>query len=103
MGGAVAVYLAAFRAFMNDDVALFGVGLGGDRLHKPLTLACAVAGVYIEMLRPQAKRTVISRGIAERLNLFAAVLADEGVVIFGKKLCFHKGGLSLMVVNVVQS
>ena len=89
MGGAVAVDLAALGAFVNDDVALFGVGLGGDRLHKPLALARAVARIYIEMLRPQAKGAMISRGIAEGLNLFAAMLADEGVVIFGKKLGFH--------------
>ena len=91
MGGAVAVDLAAFRAFVDDDVALFGVGLGGDGLHQTLTQAGAVAGIYIEVLRPEAKRAVVSRGIAEGLNLAPAVLADEGVVIFGEKLCFHCG------------
>ena len=60
MGGAVAVKLAAFCAFVDNDISLFGVGLGGDGLHKTAALACAVAGVYIEMLRPQAKGAVVS-------------------------------------------
>ena len=89
MGGAVAVKLAAFCAFVDDNVALFGVGLGGDGLHKTAALAGTVAGIYIEMLRPQAKGAVVSRGVAEGLNLPPAVLADEGIVIFGEKLCFH--------------
>jgi hypothetical protein len=89
VGGAVAVKLAAFCAFMDHDIALFGVGLGGDGLHKTAALACAVAGVYIEMLRPQTKGAVVSRGVAQGLNLPPAVLADEGIVIFGEKLCFH--------------
>jgi len=89
VSGAVAVDLSAFGAFMNDDVALFGIGLGGYRLHKPTAFARAVARIYVEVLRPKAKRTVISRGVAERLYLASAVLADEGIVIFGKKLGFH--------------
>ena len=60
VGGAIAMDLTAFRAFVDDNVALFGVGLGGDGLHKTLTLAGAVAGIYIEMLRPQAKGAVVS-------------------------------------------
>ena len=60
VGGAVAVKLAAFCAFVDDDIALFGVGLGGDGLHKTAALACTVAGVYIEMLRPQTKGAVVS-------------------------------------------
>jgi hypothetical protein len=60
MGGAVAVKLTALGAFMYDDVAFFGIGLGGDGLHKAAAFACAIAGIYIEMLRPKAIGAMIS-------------------------------------------
>lgn len=89
VGGAVAVYLTAFGAFMNDDIALFGVGLGADGLHKTAAFACPVSRIYIKVLRPQAIWAMIAGGVAERLYLLAAVLADEGIVVFRKKLGFH--------------
>ena len=76
---------------MGDDIALFRVGLGGDRNHKPSATACAIAGVVIEMKRTETARTVIAARIAERLNVQSAILADEFLVLLFKKLCFHCG------------
>ena len=89
VSSAIAVKLAALRAFMNDNISLFGVGLSRDRLHKSAAFAGAVARIYIKMLRPQAKGAMVSRGITKRLYLPPAMLADEGVVVFREKLCFH--------------
>ena len=45
----VAMDLTAFRTAMNDHKALFGVGLGADRLHLPLAGVCAVTGVDVHV------------------------------------------------------
>lgn len=67
----------AFCASVNDDKSLFAVRQCGNGLHKTAAVGGSVAGVYIEMNRPQAKRAVIPRGVAERLNLPAAMSADK--------------------------
>ena len=76
---------------MGYDIALFRVGLGGDRNHKPSATARAIAGVIIEMKRTETARAMISAGIAEGLNVQSAILADKLLVLFFKKLCFHCG------------
>lgn len=76
---------------MGDDIALFRVGLGGDRNHKPSATARAIAGVIIEMKRTETARAMISAGITEGLNVKSAVCTDEFLVLFFKKLCFHCG------------
>ena len=50
VGCAISVKLTALGAFVDDNVSLFGIGLGGDGLHKAAALACAVTRVYIKML-----------------------------------------------------
>ena len=67
---------------MYDDVSFFGVGYYLYRLHRSLALAGAIPGVYIHVKRPKAERTVIARGVAERLYLLAAVGANKPVIIF---------------------
>ena len=60
VGGTATAYLAAFLAFMDDNVALFGIRLGTDRLERTAAIAKAVTGIYIDMHRPKAKRAMIS-------------------------------------------
>lgn len=90
MSGFVAVKLSAFRAFVYDYIALFGVGHDLDRLHWRATFAGAVAGIYVDVKRPKAKGAVIARGVAERLDLLATMGADKSVVVFCKSFLFHK-------------
>ena len=49
MGGAATLFGTAFGAFVRDDISLFEVGLDKDGLHKTEALACAVAGVFVNM------------------------------------------------------
>ncbi len=82
MGGTATVYFTAFGAFVDDDVAFFSVRLNSDGLHKPPALARSVSGIYVDMDRPKAERTMIPRGITERLHGLPAVSADESAVVF---------------------
>ncbi len=85
----ISPYLTAFRAFVNDDVAALCIGHCGDRLHLTAAFRRTVAGVFVKMKRPQAKRAVIARCIAERLDFFTAVSADKAGVVFRKPFRFH--------------
>ena len=74
---AIAMYLAASGTFMNDNVALFRVGLDSDRLHKSHAIVGSVTGVDVKMLRPKAEGAMIPRAVAQRLNLCTAMLANK--------------------------
>jgi len=86
---AVSVYFAAFGAFIYDNISLSRIGNGGHGLHWSLALVCPVARIYINVYRPETKRTVIARAFAERQDLLAAVLTNKSAVIFGKSFYFH--------------
>ena len=77
MGGAATLLGTAFGAFMRDDISLFEVGLDEDGLHKTEAFAGAVAGIFINMYRPQAEGTMIAGGRTERFDLASAMTADE--------------------------
>ena len=77
MRGAATFFCAAFGAFVRDDISLFEVGLDEDGLHKTEALAGAVAGVFVNMYRPQTEGAMVARGRTERFYLAAAVTADE--------------------------
>ena len=77
MCGAATLFGTAFGAFMRDDISLFEIGDDEDGLHKTEALASAVAGVFVNMYRPQAEGTMIARGRTERFYLASAVTADE--------------------------
>ena len=81
--------LTAAGAFVNDDKALFGIGLCADGLHLPLAFAGAVAGVDVHVEGPEAEGAVIAGGVAKGLHGFSAVLADKSVVVFGESFLFH--------------
>ena len=92
--GAVAVKLAAFGATVNDHVPLFGVGLYAHGLHLTAALVCAVARIDINVQRPQTKRAMVARGVAQRLDRLSAMRANESVVVFCKPFLLH-GSVSL--------
>lgn len=75
---------------MRDNVSLFRIGLGSDRTHFPSAVRRSVPRILIQMERPQAKRTVVARGISERRHCLAAIPALEALVVFRKALCFHQ-------------
>ena len=88
MCGAATLFGSAFGAFVGDDISLLRVGLDEDRLHKTEALAGAVAGVFVDMYRPQTEGAVVARGRAERLYLSSAMTADESRVVFCKSFIF---------------
>ena len=87
--GAVAVQFAAFGTAMNDDISLACIGFDTDRLHFTATFAGSIAWVDIYVKRPQAKGTVVARGVAQGMHLLAAMRADKPIIVFGKSLLLH--------------
>ena len=85
----VAVYFAAFCAFVQNDVSLFRVGHDLYGVHYAVAFAGSVAGVYVYVERAEALRAVVARGIAEGLYLEAAVCTDKTVIVFCEKFLFH--------------
>ena len=75
--GAATLFGTAFGAFVRDDISLFEVGLDEDGLHKTQALASAVAGVFVNMYRPQTEGAMVARGRTERFYLASAMTADE--------------------------
>ena len=73
----VAVQFPASGTAVYDDVALFGIGLGTDRLKLPAAGVSSVAGIDVYVKRPKTMRAVIARSIAKRLDLSSAVNTDK--------------------------
>ena len=86
---AVSLDLTAFCAFMDDNVALFGIRLHSYRLHEPSAFVCPVSRVHVNVQGAQAKWAVVAGGISEALDLFSAAGADKSAVIFGKSFNFR--------------
>ena len=89
VGGAATADLAAFLALGDDDIALLGIGLGGDGLQIATARIGAVTGIDVHVPRPEAEGTVVAGGVAQGLDLFAAMDADKAVVQLGKAFLFH--------------
>lgn len=85
----VSLYLAASCATVDYHISALGVKLDADRLHRCAALVCSVAGIYVNVQGPEAKRTMVARGIAERLHFAPAMSAGKAAVIFTKTLFFH--------------
>ena len=81
-GGAVAASLTAELAFVRDDVAAPCIRLGIDRAHRPFAGILTVSRHDIDMERPKAKGAMVARGVAERLDLAAAVGTDKARIVF---------------------
>ncbi len=86
---AVPAYCAAFPAAVDYYISLLCISFDLDRLKLSAALAGSVAGIFVHVKRPKAKRAMVSRRIAERFDLPAAVSADKSVIIFPKSLFFH--------------
>ena len=89
----VTAYFTAFFALMNNNKSSFRVGLGADRSQKAAALVGAITGIYINMYRPKAKGTMISRACSHRENLFATMQANKCLVFFRKAFLFHSNYL----------
>lgn len=83
------MYLAAFVAFMEYDITLFGVGKRFYRAHDSATFTSSVSRIFVNVERAKALGAMIARCIAERKHLKSAVGANEAVVIFSEKFLFH--------------
>ena len=86
---AVAVDFSAFGATVVDDVSLFGIGLGADRLHCALAGVGTVAGKHVHVKRPQAEGAVVAGAVAEGLDGQAAVFTNKSIVVFCESFLFH--------------
>ena len=87
---AIAVDLSATRALVQDHVALFGIGLHANGLHRSLAGVGAVAGVDVDVKRPEAERAMVSGGVAQRQDLTSAMRANKAVIVFRKPFLFHR-------------
>lgn len=86
---AIASDLAAFIALVDDDIALFRIGLYANGAKNAAAGVGAIAGVDIHVQGTEALGAVIARAITERLDFKSAVFADERIVVFGKAFLFH--------------
>jgi hypothetical protein len=75
-------------ALVDDHVALFGIDFNADRLECAAAICGAVAGIDVEVERPETEGAMVSGGIAEGLYLLAAMCTDEGLVNFGESFVF---------------
>ena len=74
---AVSLYFTAFCASVAYYVPLSGVGFNGYGLHFAAAFRGSVTRIYVKVKRPKAERAMVSRAVAEGLDLLAAVLADK--------------------------
>ena len=91
VSGAVTAELTAFGTTVDDDiaVAVFDVGLGADRLQFTAAGVGAISRVDVHVERPETKRAMVARGIAEREHLFFAMCANKAAIVFGESFLFH--------------
>jgi hypothetical protein len=81
VSGAVAVYLSATGALMDDHVSFFGIGLNANGLHQSHALAGAVSGIYINVYRPKAKGAVVSGAVSQGLHVLTAMGAGKAAIV----------------------
>lgn len=77
----VSAQCTAAGAAMRYDIALFRVRLGKHRFKRCAALGRAIARIFVNMERPEAVWAMISRGVAERRDLSAAMLTDKSAVV----------------------
>ena len=89
--------LAAFVAFVDDNIPLFRVGHRRHRAQKSAALVGAIPGVFVNVKRGKTKGTVIARAFAKGQNLFFTVFADKSRVVFCKSFRFHKTKITFLL------
>ena len=72
MRRSVAAGRAAFGTAVVEDIAAFGVGLRTVGEHQTAAGVRAVARENVHMEGCEAERTMVARGVAERLDLPSA-------------------------------
>lgn len=77
----VSAQCTAAGAAMRYDIALFRVRLGKHRFKRCAALGRAITRIFVNMERPEAVWAMISRGVAERRDLSAAMLTDKSAVV----------------------
>jgi hypothetical protein len=87
--GFVAMDLAAFGAFVQNDISLFRVGNDLYGVHYSMAFAGSVAGVHVYVERAKAFWAMVARGVAKGLYLETAVGTNKAVIVFGEKFLFH--------------
>ena len=90
----VPYYLAAFVAAVDNYISAFSVGFGFYRAKNSAAAVSSVTRVNVYMQRREAEGTMVSRGVTERENFFAAIYTDEAGIVFLKSLVFHKALLN---------
>lgn len=77
----VSAQCTAAGAAMRYDIALFRVRLGKHRFKRCAAFGRAITRIFVNMERPEAVWAMISRGVAERRDLSAAMLTDKSAVV----------------------
>ena len=57
--GLITAQLSALLAFMDDDVSLLGIGKRRYRFQSAAAIAGTIAGIDVQMERPQTERAMI--------------------------------------------
>lgn len=72
---------AASVTAVNDNIALFGIGLCLYRAENTAAVVCPVARVNIHVQRAEAEGTMVPRRVAKGQDLASAVFADEARIV----------------------
>jgi hypothetical protein len=89
VGGFVARDFTATVAPMHKNITTLRVGNGTDGAKNTATGVGAITRENVYMQRAKTKGTMIARGVTERENLFATILANKTTIIFLKSFLFH--------------
>ena len=84
----------AFFAAMDKNKSALRVGESLDRSEKTAAIVCPVPGIHVNVKGAKAERAMVTRGVAKRKHLFAAILAYKPRIVFLKSLFFHIFSLS---------
>jgi hypothetical protein len=73
---------SASQATVNDHQPFAGPVVHSLRPHQAEAVRCAIPGLEVDMLRPQAHRTMIAvTAVGQRCDRCAAVVADEALIL----------------------
>ena len=94
---------SAFSALTDDNISLFRVSLGKNRLQKSAAIRGSVAGIYVNVQGVKAKRTVVTRGVAEGQYLPFAVFTNEAAIVLLKSFLLHVVFLPFVTIFAAQA
>lgn len=94
---------SAFSALTDDNISLFRVSLGKNRLQKSAAIRGSVSGIYVNVQGVKAKRTVVTRGVAEGQYLPFAVFTNEAAIVLLKSFLLHVVFLPFVTIFAAQT